>query len=66
MANDKAAAKQRKGAKHQKGQQREKKEAKAPEDKIPVTVLTGFLGSGKTVGGVDRCIHTHSRCPPWC
>lgn len=37
-----------------------KKKAAQPQDqavdKIPVTVLTGFLGSGKTVGRRTSCL----------
>ncbi len=40
-----------KGAKHQKGQKKEASKQAAEDNKIPVTVLTGFLGSGKTVSG---------------
>lgn len=30
-------------------------DAKKSDDRIPVTVLTGFLGSGKTVGSLAFC-----------
>lgn len=55
MANPKKAVKPVKGNKTAKLSMNE-------VEKIPVTVLTGFLGSGKTVIGLGVCMHIWDGC----